>query len=62
MAVNNDDSVRVSVAVLAASAEPANIKTVTKTATPVLTRLATSAEHESTSGGRNLAEPAANVG
>jgi hypothetical protein len=30
---------------------------VTKTATPVLTRLATSAEHESTSGGRNLAEP-----
>jgi hypothetical protein len=35
---------------------PANIKTVTMTATPVLTRLATSAEHESTSGGRNLAE------
>jgi hypothetical protein len=35
--------------VLAASAEPANIKTVTKTATPVLTRLATS--------GRDVSRP-----
>jgi hypothetical protein len=58
MAVSNDDSDRVSVAVDAASAAPAKISAVATAATPVGTRLATSAEHVSTYSGQKLSKNA----
>jgi hypothetical protein len=61
MAVSNDDSGGVNVAVEAASAAPAKLSAVTTAATPVGTRLATSGRHVSTDFGRKPSETVTNV-